>query len=376
MKTGLAASRTCPTRKEARLLLEFLAQPLGKLFHLFQSCVQVFGEEALPELLQICLHGCAQSRQLFRVALDCLEPERLRVKFSRSRFARNLAYPLFARIYSLVDSLRKARLLAEGRDCDKNHKQGNEAGGHTHLLRALNYKAEFYTCFSGSTRKIDHAQTLLQIQLSQLHGAVGASARSHGGGGQGGEIHAGSLSLSAHVVDDDAADSPWVVGAIEACSNAPGADVVGDHVSVRTRANQAAHQEIVVVRVAPKGQVGIVEFGVGSAREIRDVETLQVSRGSGVHRGIRSEADPIMCRRRIRGAGSTHEQFTRSRSDAPISIVKGAGMKIDASEADGDAYRCGKIHLQLSQHCARPRSTVVARYRKDSLAPAGGIHND
>ena len=39
--------------QKARLLLEFLAQPLGKLFHLFQSCVQVFGEEALPELLQI-----------------------------------------------------------------------------------------------------------------------------------------------------------------------------------------------------------------------------------------------------------------------------------------------------------------------------------
>jgi hypothetical protein len=53
MKSGFVALRTCATSKEARLLLEFLAQPLGKLFHLFQSRVQVLGEEALPELLQI-----------------------------------------------------------------------------------------------------------------------------------------------------------------------------------------------------------------------------------------------------------------------------------------------------------------------------------
>ena len=48
-----AALRAGPTGKKARLLLKFLAQPFGKLFHLFQSCVQVFGEEALPKLLQI-----------------------------------------------------------------------------------------------------------------------------------------------------------------------------------------------------------------------------------------------------------------------------------------------------------------------------------
>jgi hypothetical protein len=53
-RVGYIGSRNAfVSLKKARLLVEFLAQPLGKLFHLFQSCVHVFGEEALPELLQI-----------------------------------------------------------------------------------------------------------------------------------------------------------------------------------------------------------------------------------------------------------------------------------------------------------------------------------
>jgi hypothetical protein len=53
MKNGLTACELAPASEEAKLLLEFLAQPLGKLFHLFQSCIQILGEEALPQLLQI-----------------------------------------------------------------------------------------------------------------------------------------------------------------------------------------------------------------------------------------------------------------------------------------------------------------------------------
>ena len=51
-------------------------------------------------------------------------------------------------------------------------------------------------------------------------------------------------------------------------------------------------------------------------------------------------------------------------------------MKIDTSHADGDAYLGCEIHLELGQYCARAGGTVVAGYREDSLATAGGIHDD
>src|SRR5580692_2134225 len=68
-----------------------------------------------------------------------LQAGRIGVQFRRRRGpGRHIVVP----VDLFFDSRLDVRLLAEGRDDDKNKKQTSEASGHTHLLKAAGYERD------------------------------------------------------------------------------------------------------------------------------------------------------------------------------------------------------------------------------------------
>ncbi len=223
---------------------------------------------------------------------------------------------------------------------------------------------------------------LLQSRLSELDGAAGIRASPHIHHTLGAEVHAGGLSGGACVIDDNAADSTRIVHKVLPNRDRSRADVVGDDVSIAAGAHQPAYEQIVIVRPAREGDVGIEKLGVGRACQIVDSETEQTAIRSGIHGGICVESDPIVSGLPVVGGRSTaHEEVAIRGCGAEVSVIKSAAVNIPignvnslATTTDVDAHRQGEVLVELDHNSAVAIVSVIAGKGKNLTDRA--VEND